>query len=85
MASGQALVCGNTAHLNGVSPPFSFSSLCFSYPHLQGGCQTETEAARELLIAAVADSREPLGLAKRPQSPVMQRGSQARRCTVSDR
>lgn len=62
MAGGQALVCGNTAHLNGISPPFTFS-----YPLLQGSCQTE--AVREVLTAAVADNRGPLGLDERPQPP----------------
>lgn len=42
--------------------PLSFSSLCFSFSFLQGGCQTETETARELLTAAVADSMELVGL-----------------------
>ncbi|TNN75366.1 hypothetical protein EYF80_014413 [Liparis tanakae] len=40
----------------------------------------DTEAARELLVAAVADSGEPLGLFERPQPPVMQRGGRAHRC-----
>lgn len=64
MAGGQALVCGNRTHviLMGL-PPFSWSSLCFSF--LPGVCQRQ--AAAKVLMAAVADSKEPLGSDRRPQ------------------
>lgn len=85
MAVGQALVCGNTAHLNGIALPFPSLPFASLAPSSRVASQTEMEAARELHIAAVADSRAPLGLDVGPQLPVMQRGSQAHRCPASDR
>lgn len=80
MAGGQALVCGNTARLNGIPPLFASRTLSS-----RAVVRQQKKEARELFIASVADSREPLGSDGCPPTPVMQRGSEAHRWAESDR
>jgi len=72
MAGRQALVCGKNSSSQWHFSPFPSLPCASLTLFLQGGCQTEAEAAGEHLTAAVADSWEPRGLDQRPQRPIMQ-------------
>lgn len=85
MAGGQALVCGIQLILMVFLPPFPslpFASLTLSSRAAVRQRRRQPENFSGLLWLTAG---KPLGLDERPQPAVTRRGSQAHRCTASDR